>query len=77
MKPDLLGPRRQRILLAVGVGLCPQAARAAQEKDDAWKGNCPRHCPVNAKVVEYGSKSIKALLGLEAAEEAPAEAPAE
>jgi small subunit ribosomal protein S6e len=27
---------------------------------------------INAKIVEYGSKSIKALLGLETAEEAPA-----
>lgn len=73
MKPDLPGPRRQRILLAVGVGYVPK--QPGQRRRKMMRGKEIAHdiVQVNAKVVEYGSKSIKALLGLETAEEVPAE----
>ncbi|HII93709.1 MAG TPA: 30S ribosomal protein S6e [Methanosarcina sp.] len=77
MKPDLPGPRRQRILMAVGVGYVPKLPGQRRRKMVRGKEIAPDIVQINAKVVEYGNKSIKALLGLEAAEEAPAEAPAE
>ncbi|AKB54134.1 MULTISPECIES: 30S ribosomal protein S6e [Methanosarcina] len=77
MKPDLLGPRRQRILMAVGVGYTPKHPGQRRRKMVRGKEVAPDIVQINAKVVEYGSKSIKALLGLEAPEEAPEEAPAE
>ncbi|RXA19473.1 30S ribosomal protein S6e [Methanosarcina sp. MSH10X1] len=77
MKPDLPGPRRQRILLAVGVGYTPKLPGQRRRKMMRGKEIAHDIVQINAKVVEYGSKSIRALLGLEAAAEAPAEAPAE
>jgi len=77
MKPDLPGPRRQRILMAVGVGYVPKHPGQRRRKMVRGKEIATDIVQINAKVVEYGSKSIKALLGLEAAEETPAEAPAE
>ncbi|MGB9940057.1 30S ribosomal protein S6e [Methanosarcina sp.] len=77
MKPDLPGPRRQRILLAVGVGYTPKLPGQRRRKMMRGKEIAPDIVQINAKVVEYGSKSIRALLGLEPAAEAPAEAPAE
>ena len=77
MKPDLPGPRRQRILMAVGVGYVPKLPGQRRRKMVRGKEIAPDIVQINAKVIEYGNKSIKALLGLEAAEEAPAEAPAE
>jgi small subunit ribosomal protein S6e len=73
MKPDLLGPRRQRILMAVGVGYTPKHPGQRRRKMVRGKEVAPDIVQINAKVVEYGSKSIKALLGLEAPAEAPAE----
>lgn len=73
MKPDLPGHRRQRVLLAVGVGYTPKHPGQRRRKMMRGKEIAPDIVQVNAKIVEYGSKSIKALLGLEAAEEAPAE----
>ncbi|KKH45135.1 30S ribosomal protein S6 [Methanosarcina sp. 1.H.T.1A.1] len=72
MKPDLPGPRRQRILLAVGVGYVPK--HPGQRRRKMMRGKEIAHdiVQINAKIVEYGDKSIKALLGLETAE-APAE----
>jgi small subunit ribosomal protein S6e len=72
MKPDLPGPRRQRILMAVGVGYTPKLPGQRRRKMVRGKEIAPDVVQINAKVVEYGSKSIKALLGLEAAAGAPA-----
>ena len=72
MKPDLPGPRRQRLLVAVGVGYTPKLPGQRRRKMMRGKEIAPDIVQINAKVVEYGSKSIKALLGLETAEEAPA-----
>jgi len=72
MKPDLPGPRRQRLLVAVGVGYSPKLPGQRRRKMMRGKEIAPDIIQVNAKVVEYGSKSIKALLGLETAEEVPA-----
>ncbi|AKB28463.1 SSU ribosomal protein S6e [Methanosarcina siciliae T4/M] len=71
MKPDLMGPRRQRILTATGVGYTPKLPGQRRRKMMRGKEIAPDIVQVNAKIVEYGSKSIKALLGLETAEEAP------
>jgi small subunit ribosomal protein S6e len=65
MKPDLPGPRRQRILIAVGVGYSPKLPGQRRRKMMRGKEIAPDIVQINAKVVEYGSKSIKALLGLE------------
>jgi small subunit ribosomal protein S6e len=72
MKPDLPGPRRQRILMAVGVGYTPKLPGQRRRKMVRGKEIAPDVVQVNAKVVEYGSKSIKALLGLETSAGAPA-----
>ena len=72
MKPDLPGPRRQRLLVAVGVGYSPKLPGQRRRKMMRGKEIAPDIVQINAKVVEYGSKSIKALYGLETAE-APAE----
>lgn len=72
MKPDLPGPRRQRILLAVGVGYTPKLPGQRRRKMMRGKEIAPDIVQINTKVVEYGSKSIKVLLGLEKAEGAPA-----
>jgi small subunit ribosomal protein S6e len=71
MKPDLPGPRRQRILMAVGVGYSAKLPGQRRRKMVRGKEIAPDIVQINAKVVEYGSKSIRALLGLETAEEAP------
>jgi small subunit ribosomal protein S6e len=68
MKPDLPGPRRQRILLAVGVGYTPKLPGQRRRKMLRGKEIAPDIVQINAKVVEYGSKSIKNLLGRETAE---------
>ncbi|MFZ2497446.1 MAG: 30S ribosomal protein S6e [Methanosarcina sp.] len=73
MKPDLPGPRRQRILLAVGVGYVPKLPGQRRRKMMRGKEIAHDIVQINAKIVEYGSKSIKSLLGLETVEEAPAE----
>lgn len=72
MKPDLLGPRRQRILTATGVGYVPKHPGQRRRKMVRGKEIAPDIVQINTKIVEYGEKSIKALLGLETAEEAPA-----
>jgi small subunit ribosomal protein S6e len=77
MKPDLPGHRRQRVLMAVGVGYVPKHPGQRRRKMIRGKEIAFDIVQVNAKIVEYGSKSIKALLGLETTEEAPAEAPAQ
>ena len=73
MRPDLPGHRRQRVLLAVGVGYTPKHPGQRRRKMIRGKEIAPDIVQVNAKIVEYGNKSIKALLGLETAEEATAE----
>jgi small subunit ribosomal protein S6e len=71
MKPDLPGPRRQRILLAVGVGYSPKLPGQRRRKMLRGKEIAPDIVQINAKIVEYGNKSVKVLLGRETAEETP------
>jgi len=73
MRPDLPGPRRQKVLLAVGVGYTPKLPGQRRRKMMRGKEIAHDIVQINAKVVEYGNKSIKALLGLENTEGAKTE----
>jgi small subunit ribosomal protein S6e len=68
MRPDLPGPRRQKILAAVGVGYVPKSKGQRRRKMMRGKEIAPDIVQVNAKIVEYGEKPIRVLLGLEPAE---------
>lgn len=65
MRPDLPGPRRQKILAAVGVGYVPKSKGQRRRKMMRGKEIAPDIVQVNAKIVEYGEKSVRVLLGLE------------
>lgn len=68
MLPDLPGPRRQRLLVATGVGYTPKIK--GQRRRKMLRGREIAHdiVQINAKIVERGEKSVKALLGLETEE---------
>jgi small subunit ribosomal protein S6e len=59
--------------VAVGVGYSPKLPGQRRRKMMRGKEIAPDIVQINAKVVEYGGKSIKALLGLETAEEVKTE----
>ncbi|WP_340818534.1 30S ribosomal protein S6e [Methanolobus sp. WCC4] len=76
MRPDLPGPRRQRILVANGKGYSPVAKGVRRRK--MMRGNeiAPDIIQINTVVVEYGNETIEKILAgpeEEAVEEAPAE----
>ncbi|MDD3041798.1 MAG: 30S ribosomal protein S6e [Methanosarcinaceae archaeon] len=77
MRPDLPGPRRQRILTAEGVGYVPKSEGQRRRKMMRGKEIAPDIVQINAKIVERGEKSVRVLLGLETEEAEAAEPAAE
>lgn len=75
MRPDMPGPKRQKVLVASGVGYSPVSSGVRRRKMMRGKEIAPDIVQINAVVVEYGDKTIEKILGgeEEVAEEAPAE----
>lgn len=71
-RKDLPGPVRRRVLLAQGVGFRP--VQRGQRMRKSLRGNeiTAEFVQVNAKVVEYGGKTLEEIFNPPAAEE-PAE----
>ncbi len=72
MRGDLPGPKRQQVLVATGIGAKPKVSGTRRRKTMRGREISPDTSQINTKVVEYGEKTIDALLGGEA-EEAPEE----
>ncbi|WP_292467357.1 30S ribosomal protein S6e [Methanolobus sp.] len=70
MRPDLPGPRRQRILVAAGIGYSPVAKGVRRRKMMRGKEIAPDIVQINTVVTEYGAKTIEKILG---GDEEPAE----
>jgi small subunit ribosomal protein S6e len=69
MRKDLPGPRRQRILVAEGVGYSPKSKGARRRKFLRGREIAPDVVQINSKVVGYGDKTIEQILGGDAEEE--------
>ncbi|MBP2029317.1 small subunit ribosomal protein S6e [Methanohalophilus levihalophilus] len=63
MRKDLPGPKRQKVLVAGGVGYSPKANGARRRKFLRGREIAPDIVQINSKVVEYGGKSIEDILG--------------
>lgn len=74
MRPDLPGPRRQRVLVANGTGYTPVSKGVRRRKMMRGKEIAPDIVQINTVVAEYGDKTIEKILG---GDEEPAEAAAE
>jgi small subunit ribosomal protein S6e len=59
--------------VAVGVGYTPKLPGQRRRKMMRGKEIAPDIVQINAKIVEYGSKPVRAILGLETAEGTKAE----
>ena len=70
MRPDLPGPKRQRLLVANGTGYSPVAKGVRRRKMMRGKEIAPDIIQINTVVVEYGDKTIEKILG---GDEEPAE----
>ena len=77
MRPDIPGPKRQKVLVASGVGYAPVSNGVRRRKMMRGREIAPDIVQVNAVVVEHGEKSIDKILGGEEEEAAEVEAPAE
>ncbi|WMW22686.1 30S ribosomal protein S6e [Methanolobus mangrovi] len=63
MRPDLPGPRRQRLLVANGAGYSPVAKGVRRRKMMRGKEIAPDIIQINTVVVGYGDKTIEKILG--------------
>lgn len=72
MRKDLPGPKRQKVLVAGGVGCSPKAKGTRRRKFLRGREIAPDIVQINSKVVGYGDKSIEDILGGGAGEEAEA-----
>ncbi len=63
MRKDLPGPKRQKVLVAGGVGCIPSAKGARRRKFLRGREFAPDVVQINSKVVGYGDKSIEDILG--------------
>jgi small subunit ribosomal protein S6e len=72
MRGDLPGPKRQQVLVTTGIGSKPKVSGTRRRKTMRGREISPDTSQINTKVIEYGEKTIDALLGGEA-EEAPEE----
>ncbi|KXS41450.1 MAG: 30S ribosomal protein S6e [Methanolobus sp. T82-4] len=70
MRPDVPGPKRQKVLVAGGVGYTPVSKGVRRRKMMRGREIAPDIVQINAVVVEYGDKTIEKILG---GEEEPAE----
>lgn len=69
MKKDLQGPAKRRILAATGIGFKPKIKGQRRRKFIYGNEISVDTIQVNAKIAEYGPKSVERLLGLEPEEE--------
>ncbi|WP_094228181.1 30S ribosomal protein S6e [Methanolobus psychrotolerans] len=74
MRPDLPGPRRQKLLVASGIGYSPVAQGVRRRKMMRGREIAPDIVQINTVVAEYGDKTIAKILG---GDEEPVEAAAE
>ena len=70
MRKDLPGPKRQKILVAGGVGCTPKTKGERRRKFLRGREFAPEIVQINSKVVGYGNKSIEEILGGSSEEEA-------
>ncbi|WMW24831.1 30S ribosomal protein S6e [Methanolobus sediminis] len=70
MRPDLPGPRRQRVLVANGTGYSPVSKGVRRRKMMRGREVAPDIVQINTVVAEYGEKTIEKILG---GDEEPAE----
>ncbi|UGV41130.1 30S ribosomal protein S6e [Methanococcoides orientis] len=73
MSPDLPGSKRQKILIARGVGYSPKARGVRRRKFLRGREVATDITQINTKVTAYGDKTIEDILGGGAEAEAPAE----
>lgn len=77
MKKDLPGPSKRKILAATGIGFNPKINGQRRRKFVCGNEISADTLQVNAKIVEYGSDSVKKLLGLDSGEADDSEGSAE
>lgn len=70
MRPDLPGPRRQKVLVANGKGYSPVSKGVRRRKMMRGREVAPDIIQINTVVVGYGDKTIEKILG---GDEEPAE----
>lgn len=63
MRPEIPGPKRQKVLVAQGVGYSPVSSGVRRRKTMRGREIAPDIVQVNTIVVEYGSKPIDAIVG--------------
>ncbi|HJH31971.1 MAG TPA: 30S ribosomal protein S6e [Methanosarcinaceae archaeon] len=68
MRGDLPGPKRQKVLITTGIGSKPKTQGVRRRKSMRGRDISPDTSQINTKVIEYGDKTIAALLGGEAEE---------
>jgi len=71
MRGDLPGSKRQRVLVATGIGYKATSKGVRRRKLMCGREISPDIIQINTKITEYGEKPIEAILG--GGEEAPAE----
>nr|WP_321498643.1 30S ribosomal protein S6e [uncultured Methanolobus sp.] len=63
MRPDLPGPRRQKLLVANGTGYSPVSKGVRRRKMMRGREVAPDIVQINTIVAEYGEKTIEKILG--------------
>jgi small subunit ribosomal protein S6e len=63
MRPEIPGPKRQKVLVAEGVGYSPVSSGVRRRKMMRGREIAPDIMQVNTIVVEYGDKAIEAIVG--------------
>lgn len=63
MRPDLPGPRRQKVLVANGTGYSPVSKGVRRRKMMRGREVSPDVIQINTVVAEYGSEAIADILG--------------
>ncbi len=73
MRPDMPGPKRQKVLVANGIGYTAVSKGVRRRKMMRGKEISPDISQINTIVAEYGGESIDAILAGPEEEAAPAE----
>jgi small subunit ribosomal protein S6e len=63
MRPEIPGPKRQKVLVAEGVGYSPVSNGVRRRKMMRGREIAPDIMQVNTIVVEYGDKAIETIVG--------------
>jgi small subunit ribosomal protein S6e len=62
MRPDMPGPKRQKVLVASGIGYSPVSKGVRRRKMMRGREVAPDISQINTIVTEYGGKTIAAIL---------------